>query len=227
MTDLFNSPHITGALYFTDQGHYLFKYKETNMWQSHTEENHVITKSIREPEVAAAFSHKGSDSGYLQEGVIRVGNNSKGAWFVFIRKPAKCNIEVAGTGKLTVPAPLLVFIAAEGLFYVFALAKKEFSPEAIAYNAPFPNVNSTGWICWGTENGNPKVAPNKANQVVDLFFKSPFNNDLNNGKSKKFPDDIKGQLAMINGLDKYPTKDLVATHYTIGRIIEDHIQERR
>ncbi|EKD88633.1 MAG: hypothetical protein ACD_34C00421G0002 [uncultured bacterium] len=141
MTDLFDSPHITGALYFTDQGHYLFKYKALNPWGSHAEENHTITKSIREPEVAAAFSHIGSDSGYLQEGVIRVGNNSKGAWFVFIRKPAKCSIEVADTGKITMPAPLLVFIGAAGSYYVFALAKKTFSPDATAYQAPFPNVN--------------------------------------------------------------------------------------
>lgn len=226
MTDLFRSSHVTGALYFTDQGHYIFKYKESNAWQNTSVENKTKTKSIREPEVASAFSHIGSDSGYLQDGVIRVGNNSQGAWFVFVKKPAKYTIEIAGTGKMTIPAPLLVLIGAKGLFNIFALATNGFSPEAIAYHAPFPNVNSTGWICWGTGNKPPKVAANKAHEVIDLFFKSPFNNDLNNGKSKSCPDDISKKYPSISKKDQYPIKDLVTTGRSIGRIIEEQIQDR-
>lgn len=226
MTDLFKSSHVTGALYFTDQGHFIFKYKEMNSWQSTPVDNHTVSKSIREPEVAAAFSHIGSDSGYLQNGVIRVGNNSQGAWFVFVKKPAKYTIEIIGKGKMTIPVPLLVLIGAKGLFNIYAIAAKEFSPDAIAYNAPFPNVNSTGWICWGTGNKPPKATANKANEVMDLFFKSPFNNDLRNGKSKSCPDDITLKYPLITNKDQYPVKDLVSMNRSIGRVIDEQIQDR-
>ncbi len=226
MTDLFRSSHVTAALYFTDQGHYLFKYKEMKAWQDSPADNHTISKSIREPEVAAAFSHIGSDSGYLQDGVIRVGNNSQGSWFVLVNKPAKYTIEIIGKGKMTIPVPLLVLIGAKGLFNIYALATKDFSPDAVAFHAPFPNVNSTGWICWGTGNKLPKVAANKANEVIDLFLKSPFNYDLKNGKSKSCSDDITKKYPLITNKDQYPVKDMVSMNRSIGRIIDEHIQDR-
>lgn len=225
--DLFSNSHITGALYFTDLGHYIFKYKDMNSWQTSAEDKVTVTKSLREPEVAAAFSHKGSDSGYLNDGVIRVGNNSKGRWFVFIRKPFRCSFEIIGSGKVTMPAPLLVLVGAANQFSLFALAVKAFNPEAMAFYAPFPNVNSTGWICWGTSNSAPKVDPGKADQVMDLFFKSPFNNDLSGGKSKAFGNDIKLKYPSIEGKDQYPVKDLVKMNRTIDRVIADLIDERR
>ncbi len=218
MDDLFGNPHITAALYFTDQGHYLFKYKPLDNWRNHATEGEVVSKTLREPEVCAAFTRKPTDSGWLQNGIIRVGNNSRGAWYVFWSKPTMANINFSDE-SLVIPIPATVLVCARKEFYLFALATDTFSPQQSAFNAPFPNVHQDGRICWG-KNATPKPGTENAQEVWNLFFQAPFNADLAKGKSKKFPEDIRQQYPLLVGMKEYPVKTLVSMRDTVGKHID-------
>jgi len=221
MEDLFVNPHITAALYFTDQGHFLFKYKQLDTWRNNPAEGISVSKTLREPEVCAAFTRKTTDSGWLQNGIIRVGNNSKGAWYVFWSKPTMAMITL-GDESMVIPIPATVLVSARKEFYLFALATDTFSPQWNAFDAPFPNVHSDGRICWG-KNAAPKPGTDHALDAWNLFFQSPFNGDMVTGKSKKYTTDIRVQYPLLVGKKEYPVKTLKPTGDTIGKEIDQLI----
>ncbi len=221
MEDLFGNPHVTAALYFTDQGHYLFKYKQLDTWRNNPAEGESVSKTLREPEVCAAFTRKTTDSGWLQNGIIRVGNNSKGPWYVFWSKPTMAMITLEDEA-LVIPIPATVLVCARKEYYLFALATDTFSPQWSAFHAPFPNVHPDGRICWG-KNAAPKPGVSNAQEVWNLFFQSPFNGDLASGKSKKYTTDIREQYPLLVGKKEYPVKTLKPTGDAIGKEIDQLI----
>lgn len=216
--DLFDNEHITAALYFTDQGQYLFKYKPLNSWQNRAEPGKAISKTLREREVSAAFTRKGSDSGWLQSGVIRVGVNSKGPWYVFWMKPDWGRINLFDDEMIQLPIPTTVLVGIKKEYYIFALAEDTFSPDFTVCNLPFPNVHPDGRICWG-KNAAPAVNAAEAATVWKLFFESGFNGDLVSRKSKKYPHDVRTRLKLLAGKKDYPVKDLVSDGQSIGWLI--------
>lgn len=209
--DLFNNPHVSAALYFIDQGHYLFKYKK--------DAGQVVSKNLREPEVLAAFTRSGTDSGWLQDGIMRAGNSSRGNWFVYAVEPTKVEIQIGQGEPITVPIPATVLVGIGHTFHLFALAARQFHIGAEVFAAPFPNVYPDGRICWG-QNAAPKADAGNARSVWELFFRAPFNGDLAQGKSTKFKDDIRKQYALLAGKKNYPVKTLVSLRVDISRQIE-------
>lgn len=226
MSDLFQNAHVEAALYFTDQGHYLFKWKN-NSGRTISPSNlpAVSVKSLREPEVSSAFTRKGIDTGYIQEGIVRIGHNSTGPWFVFVSKPGPTSLLIE-TNKITIPLPLLVFVGMPGRFLVVASSKEVFDPAEVAYQAPLPNVNSLGSICWG-EQRTPKVKPDHARETFALFIESPFSAHSVDGKSKKYPKDVRTLYATLENKAKYPVKDLASMNETIGQWINRMVKENK
>lgn len=220
MDDLFGNPHVNAALYFTDQGQYLFKYKNLDSWRNNPTQGESVSKTLREPEVCAAFTRKTTDSGWLQNGIIRVGNNSNGSWYVFWSRPTKAMITF-GDESLVIPIPATVLISIRKEFFLYALATDTFNPQRAAFHAPFPNVHVDGRICWG-KNASPKAGGDHAQEAWNLFFQSPFNGDLVAGKSTKFPDDIRKGYPALAGKKEYPVKTLKPLGESIGKVI-DHL----
>ena len=209
MIDLFDNSHVQAALYFTDQGSYIFKRKN---------QNGNLSKSIREEGVRAAFTQAGKDSGWLSAGVLRVGNNSSGPWFVHFTAPQKVKITLASMGEIIFPAPALLLAGYNGRFHFFAAAEDHFKPEMPLYCAPFPNLGLDGAICWGI-NIIPAVNAFEIEKVYKLFFEAPFNSHNANGKSKSCPDDIRTFLVKLAGEDTYPLDDLVSANITAGGLV--------
>lgn len=188
MSDLFQNDHIKAALYLTDLGHYLLKYK------SDQASGAVAVKNLREAEVRAAFTGLNADTGWVHPGMVRVGNSATGPFFVFYQPRVLREIQFVDGLSMNFYMPATMLIGAKDEFYLFALAKtNSFAKEEKLFHAPFPNVHSDGKICWGS-NEKPKVDPSKAYQIWNFFFESPFNGELADGKSKEFPKDVREQI---------------------------------
>ena len=216
MSDLFENSHVHGAVYFTDQGHFLVKLKKKDGGSS--------VKNVREADLTSAFTHSSKDSGWLPNGIMRVGNTTHGPWFVYVEGPKMRKIRLDKIGEFTIPAPTILFFGSNGKYQIFVSAETKVSADSLLYQAPFPNVND-GTICWGN-NQQPKAVPGKAPAALELFFQAPFSNHWANGKSKEFKDDIRERLKLIDGAEQYPVKDLVSCNLTVGRLVDQIIRGR-
>lgn len=103
-------------------------------------------------------------------------------------------------------------------YYLWAL-QESFSPQARLFDAPFPNVHSGGQICWGN-NTPPLASPATAQNAWKLFFESPFNDHLVQGKTRRHSD-VRELLVRLNGKNKFPVHELA----TVQRgTLESNIQ---
>ena len=218
MSDLFANPHISAALYFTNQGHYIFKYKDEHMG--------VSSKALRTKEVAAAFTLQDSDSGWIPSGVMRTGHNAMGDWFIFFAKPLLVDIRFTKEKAITIPAPATVLLGMNDDYYLFAMGEEDFNPKGKVYSAPFPNVHTDGRICWGS-NQKPKVHHSSASQAWDLFFKSAFNGDLADHKCKKNPQDVREFLKGLSGESRFPVSAMYVCYETLEGLIDQYRKGRK
>ncbi|NMC84309.1 MAG: hypothetical protein GYA58_03385 [Anaerolineaceae bacterium] len=207
---------VNGILYFLE-GHFLFRYPDGDGMSS---------KFVTVADVMAAIHHVEIDSGWFAAGTVRTGRNANGLWYVYSPPAQNATIIIDGE-SLLVPLPRTVLLGTGLNYYVWALHSKHFDPGERAYKAPFPNVNDNGSVCWGS-NTPGEASPGKARQVWELFFASPFNDHLVNGKSKKCEKDIRSQLRSLAGTHTYPANDLVplANGFTIGRVIDSLLEVR-
>lgn len=207
-----------GALYFLESGDYLFQELGKSKCQA---------KFVRAQDVKAAFNQTEQDSGWLPAGVVRCGYNQHGPWYVYSTPPrGKATIQV-DVQELTVPLPRLAMLGIGNRFYLWALKEINFSRDAMAFQAPFPNIHYDGGICWGSARQG-EAEPTDARNVFDLFLETVFNADLTDGKSVRFPDDVRKQLQTLHeqGARRYPLGDLVTTRYPIGQLIERKLKGR-
>jgi hypothetical protein len=190
------------ALYFLDDGHYLFRFRG-----DHSE---VGSKFVSAADVKAAFSSAESDTGWIDPGIVRCGYGPEGHWFVQFVPMQRMEIILDGLGPLTVPVPPLAMFGYGRSYAVCALKTKHFSPEAQVYAAPFPNVdNHTGKICWG-HNSPPEAEHKNSLRVWKLFLDAPFSDHTIENKSRKHPNDIRLTLRELaeKGAGGYPLGDL-------------------
>ncbi len=197
------------ALFFLEDGHYLFRYQDEAGRQS---------KFVTATDVAAAFSGQDQDSGWLAPGVVRCGYGPRGPWFVYTTPPKKVTVQVLNKKEgsapqfclHTVPLPRTVLAGVGSTYALWVLKSQGFDPQVVTYHAPFPNVYPDGRICWG-QNTPPAAHHHVAEKVWNLFFQTPFNGDLAGGKSNAFPGDVRGQLTHLAArhAHRYPTSDLV------------------
>ncbi len=221
--DPFTSPHVDAALYFLDQAQYLFQYKERS--GVHNEPARTVSKILSAPDVSLAFTRKGFDSGWLGNGVIRAGRNQQGPFYVSFREPRFEKIVFQDKTEYTIPTPALLMVCARKAFFMAALnvlSQDEFTPKLPVFAAPFPNVDGRGGkICWGG-NTSPSIDPMKAGGVMWLFFNSPFNKDLIDGKSIEFPKDVTEKYK-DGPYMSYPLVDLVDLKTTAAQWVDSII----
>jgi PRTRC genetic system protein B len=191
------------ALYFLEDGHYLFRYRGGH--------STVESKFVTAADVKAAFSHAETDSGWIDPGIVRCGYGPQGNWFVQFLPMQRIEITLAGISWMAVPVPPLVLYGYGRTYGLFALKSKHFSPGAQVFAAPFPNVNARdGKICWGN-NTPPEANTNTSQQAWKLFLEAPFTEHTIEGKSKKYPADIRPMLKELaeKSAGAYPLGDLV------------------
>ena len=213
MNDLLMNGKAQAAIYFTNDGQYVFK---------HVQEGMMKTKFVSARDAAAAFTGHDADSGWLPDGIVRVGYGKNGEWFVYVQPPQQVSIRIArktGYWSLKIPIPGTLLVGAGNAYYLFCYESDQFHPNMRLITAPFPNVHENGAICFGSNNipdGNPQNAP----VVWKLFFEAPFNGDLVGGKCSGYPDDVRKLLRKLNGADTFPVDELLVAKRHAGQEIE-------
>ena len=204
------------SLFFLDSGHYLFRFLE---------DGKEASKFVTSVDVAAAFSMKEIDTGWLPAGIVRCGQNAAGPWFVYCTPPQKVKISLDEGIWMVVPAPRLALIGSGNAYRMAAMREKHFRAEALIYHAPFPNIYPDGRICWGT-NTPPEALPENARKVWELFFESPFNADLTGNKSKLHSKDVRDMLRELERRQarSYPADDLVSMNNDVERLWKEAIE---
>jgi len=198
------------ALYFLPQGHYLFRWREESGLSG--------SKFVTADDLQAAFTLSERDTGWLLPGIVRAGYGQNGDWFALHAPPQKITIQLLDVGNLTIPVPALVLAGTGRSYYLWALAEP-FSPQAGVYDAPFPNVHDGGKICWGN-NMPPQASLVNAHLAWKLFFESPFNSHLVQGKTRRHSDDVRKLLVKLEGKQKFPLRELAASRGTLASNIE-------
>jgi hypothetical protein len=119
---------------------------------------------------------------------------------------------------LTIPVPALALAGAGHTYYLWAL-KEPFSPQARVFDPPLPNIHGGGLVCWG-DNTPPNAHPRNAEKAWRLFFDSPFNSHLANGKTRRHKDDVRRLLVKLEGRARFPLRDLIADRGTLESNID-------
>lgn len=184
-------------------------------------------KFVSPASVREAFAKEPLDSGWLPPGVNRCGTCSKGQWMVRWHNPMIVNVYLDGRKTpLRVPMPSLIWFGIKNNYYIFAAKENGFKPNAALYRAPLANVNHHGLICFG-DNEHPDVAragfdgKGGLDLAWKVFWGSKFNNDHDDGKSKKFPNEINKHLLVLAKAKvvSYPLEDLVSMNIGLDAAI--------
>ena len=202
------------ALYFVQGGQFLFRWRENG--------SGFRSKFVSPTDVKAALAKIETDSGWIPDGIQRVGESAKGPWFVLSIPAQKYSLNIvwsqAKIETIFIPLPHFIYVGIGNDYHIWAIKEKAFSPQAQLFHAPLPNVGSGGAICWGGNNPGPAEA-HIARRSFDRFIFSPFNNHSVSGKSKKEPDDIRKYLQGLTiSKRKYPAGDLIplsGSHLTV------------
>jgi hypothetical protein len=210
---IFENKSVNAALYFLESGHFLFRSKSGNTSTS---------KTLAMPDVAAAFTGKDFDSGPIPSGIKRFGTCPKGEWALLVVESRRVEISLDYSGEIKtaeviIPDTALLGIGTE--YAIFALG-----PDGRVYSPPFPNVNRSGGICFGS-NKVLQAKMDNMEKMWRLFFESPFNNHLANNKSKKYPADVRDMLLEVQeqGIS-YPLSDLNLEESSIDQVLNSRLR---
>jgi Prokaryotic E2 family D len=175
----------------------------------------VITKTLTPGAIRTAFNAQPVDSGWLPENVIRYGSSPKGEWMLGWYPPSVRQCYLDGRKRpFMLPMPGLFFFGQGSSYYLWACKEKTIHPNAILYNAPVPNVNDLGLICWG-QNQHPNVNGEVFPQLWQLFWHAPFTDNWANNKSRRHSGSIKKLLPTLAGKRSYPLADLIPLQHRL------------
>jgi PRTRC genetic system protein B len=209
----------TAALLFICGDQYLFRYR--------TKDTGITYKFVSSAAVRAAFAEEPIDTTWLPENVRRWGMGPHGEWIVitYPRQKHRFSFVMGDDGgstvTLDVPMPALVFLGYDQRYYLWAFKDGELKGDTNLYAAPLPNVDVSGAICFGS-NVIPKTSAKTMGEAWRIFLASPFTNHSVNGKSQRFPDDVRNQLVWLTEHRRrdYPLDDLVNLNRTANMVID-------
>jgi PRTRC genetic system protein B len=211
--------NIDAELLFAE-GSYLLHYRD---------QGKHIYKALSAGAIERAFSQqKKNDSNWLWQRLVRHGQCGLTDWAVAFLSRSNYLLQVSDR-QLRVPMPSFVFMGIGRDYFVWAVKETTFQPSSRFYRAPIPNVNAVdGKVCFGNVEV-PTACLQTIKEAWSLFIESNFNQDLTNGKSKRFSQNILSQLEVLHakGLEgkrcRYPLSDLVAIGRT-GITVDDLVR---
>ena len=203
------------------QARLLFLRSDELLFQWNDETNNLQSKLIAHQDARIAFAKMEDDTGWLPDGVLRVGRNSRGAWVVYVAPPQVINISTDQNESLKIPIPMSLFVGWEHRYYLFALRGKTFDVSSPVYRAPYPNVYENGRICWGSHKV-PVVTPDNIRQTWQFFFATTFNEHIASGKTKTYSDNALDLLRELSAARKqiFPVKELVRQAHSVNTCID-------
>lgn len=169
-------------------------------------------------DLAAALSGVPVTTGLLPQGTLFYSRHAGGVRMGLYLPPRVHNVTVQMGGKRRhwrVPLPPLVFVGNGNTWSVFAVKQYPGETERL-YNAPLPNVYTSGKICTGDVEF-PACAPATIRKAADAFLASDFNTHLVQTRSKSHKENV---LEVWQALDKagateYSLDDLVTSPHPI------------
>jgi PRTRC genetic system protein B len=209
----------TAALLFICGDQYLFRYRN--------KDGSVVYKFVSSASVRAAFAEEAIETNWLPENTRRWGIGKYGEWIVVTHPPKKHRFTFVSDNQetktitLEIPMPALAFLGYAQRYYLWAFKEDVLSGNTNLCAAPLPNVDANGAICFGS-NLVPKASARTIEEAWRLFLASPFTNHSTNGKSHKYPNDVREQLMQLANARRraYPLNDLVSLNRTTNAVIE-------
>lgn len=211
------------ALFFLE-GHYQLNWREGSVER---------TKFLSPRQIGRAFSDKDAfDSGWLDSRVIRFAQEKKthkvlsclpaGRRKIFITDPRPADERDAGNEsdsvlEIEVPLPVLLLIGSGQKYYLWATLDKTVGEKSKISHAPFPNLDSSGEICFG-KNSAPECRLDTIETVWRLILESPFNGDRAADRCRTHPDDARKFLFGLNHKKTFPKNALIKTNHTVGEL---------
>ena len=208
----------TASLMIIGGDQYLLRYRE--------KQGAVAYKFISPAAVRAAFANETIDSTWLPSQTRRWGLGKEGEWILLAQPPQVYTLTFTGKEsneviQLHVPLPALAFFGYAQRYYLWAFQEPELRGETPLFAAPLPNVDANGAICFGG-NLMPKASAQTISEAWRVFLASPFSNHSVNGKSAKYPEDVREQLVKLANRKRrhYPLDDLIQYRATANQAIE-------
>ena len=210
--NFFAPPAEAKAALFFLEGHYQLNWREGNVEK---------TKFLSPSQIGRAFTVKDAfDSGWLETFVLRFAKEKKthkilsvlpvGRRKIYITDPRSVNEREGDDGssndpvmELEIPLPTLLLLGSGQKYYLWATLDKTVHQKSKICAAPFPNLDSSGEICFGKNNA-PECRLDTIEGVWRLILDSPFNNHQAANRCRTHPDDVRKFLFGLNGKKTLP-----------------------
>ena len=224
--NFFAPPAEAKAALFFLEGHYQLNWREGSVER---------TKFLSPAQIGRAFSDKDAfDSGWLETNVIRFAQEKKthkilsvlpaGRRKIFITDPRPADEREADNEsandsilEIEIPLPTLLLLGSGQNYYLWATLDKTVNQKSKICAAPFPNLDSSGEICFG-KNAAPECRFDTIETVWRLILDSPFNNHQAANRCRTHPDDARKLLFALNGKKTFPKNALIKTNHTVGEL---------
>jgi PRTRC genetic system protein B len=204
------------------QARLLFLKSDELLFQWNDETNNLQSKLIAHQDARIAFTKMDHDSGWLPNGVVRAGRNTRGAWVVYVAPPQIASIATDQNETLTIPIPMSLFVGWGHRYYLFALKGKVFDVNSPVYYAPYPNIYDNGRICWGSHKV-PTATPLNIGRTWKFFFATTFNSHIASGKTKTHSDnalDLLRELSIAKRTS-FPAGELVHRVHSVSSCLDN------
>lgn len=214
-------PDASAALYFLP-GQYLF---------ANFQEGIASLKALSSEQVARAFRHVHTDTGWLGRRVLRYREAPEGNAIIAYEPASVRNIYVSlpdgNVQQLAVPLPTLILLGKAKEYYLWATPTSSISANTRLAVAPLPNIGS-GKICFG-KNEVPDTHPSTLNSIWKLIFDTPFNGDHSANRCETEPNDVRNLLTKLaaDKIKKFPSIQLITSSTTIEDAWETIVEQRR
>jgi len=148
-------------------------------------------------------------SGCLPPHTVAYGYHKNKPYIALYLPPQSWTLQISHRTPLTIPLPGLI-VAGWQKEYRIAAVKAYPTDKTMLWRAPLSNVYETGNVCTGSTTllqAGPKTIQTAAQTLLE---DSAFNQDLSNGKSNTYPDNIHNQWQQLHETqaDSYPLDDL-------------------
>ncbi|MBA4125231.1 MAG: hypothetical protein H0X72_22555, partial [Acidobacteria bacterium] len=174
------------------------------------------------------------DSGWLETNVIRFAQEKKthkilsvlpaGRRKIFITDPRSARereTDDESTSdsvlELEIPLPTLLLLGSGQNYYLWATLDKTVNQKSKISHAPFPNLDSSGGICFG-RNTAPECRLDTIESVWRLILDSPFNNHQTANRCRTHETDARKLLFELNGKKTFPKNALIKTEHTVAEL---------
>ncbi|MDQ3749155.1 MAG: prokaryotic E2 ligase family D protein [Acidobacteriota bacterium] len=225
--NFFAPPADAKAALFFLEGHYQLNWREGSVER---------TKFLSPAQIGRAFSTRDVfDSGWLETNVIRFARGAKthkilsvlpaGRRKIFITDPRSADERDTDDEttledtilEVEIPLPTLLLLGSEKSYYLWATLDKAVGQKSKICAAPFPNLDSSGGICFGT-NTAPECRLDTIESVWRLILDSPFNNHQAANRCRTHADDARKLLFGLKGKKTFPKNALIKTQHTVAEL---------